>query len=165
MKHFNYQDLLNIKKQNHKKALVYFSISLAIYILLFSGGILLATYENKKIIMVIFSLALSILAVILVGLYVFGVFKNKKDIKVIIGILNSYLFDIEGKIISINPNSITINSRNVIEVTISRDNSTFVAYFDKEFKEFPFTKDMQVQLRTANSFIVYYEVQDEEVSK
>ncbi len=165
MKHFDYQIILDSKKKNHKKASIAFYVSLAVYVLLFIGGIILSTYENKKVIMIIFSFLLSIVAVILIVLLVFGMIKNKKDSSIIIDILNSYLFDVEGKITSISQKTITIKNRKVNEITINDDNTKFVGYLDNEFNECPFVVGQQVKLRTASSFIVYYEAHDEETLK
>ena len=53
----------------------------------------------------------------------------------------------------------------VKELTITDKKNKYIVYYDIEFNSFEFKVGQNIKVRTSNSFIIYYEVSDEKVSK
>lgn len=160
MKRFNYEAVIDNHNKRYKKSLIIFIISLVIFVSLFVTGILIATYENKKMIMIIFSLLLAVTAIFAITILMFGMIENKKNEKRLLYILGGYMNLVKGKVVQINDSFTTISGRVATEIILEDNGQQISTYFDHSLGENPFSLNDTVSLKTSESFIVEYEVEN-----
>ena len=158
MKRFSYESLIDNHNKRYTKSLIIFIVSLSIFAGLFITGVLLATYENKTIMMIIFSISLTIMAILIVSVLMFGMIENRKNAKRLLYLLGGYLNLIEGKIVQINESFTTISGRVATEIVLDDGKQQISVYYDPALGENPFHLNDVVSLKTSESFIVEYEV-------
>lgn len=160
MKRFNYEEIFEKNHRKYRKNLIILISLLVLFSICFALGLIFANYQNKVLMMVIFSVLLAVITFFIVTVLIYGVIETKKNEKQLIYISNGYLLEIKGTIKSIKGIVTTISGRQGIELIVADGDEEINVFYDPIFGDLPFKENEDVLLKTANSFVVEYEVQN-----
>ena len=158
MKRCNFEALLEQYERRLKRNLIFLVLFCVLFVALFVTGVLISNYENKVWIMIIFSLLIAVLTFFITMTSIFGIYEYRQKKKQLYAILGSYLVEVNGIVKEIGDTFTSTNGRRGQEITIKQEERDSVVYYDLECGEIPFHIDDHVHLKTSESFIVEYEV-------
>lgn len=119
--------------------------------------IVLVTYENFKSAYFI-NLPISIIISLCFAFSITCLSFFRKEIKFLENIFSQYLNIIDGEVVFISDEEITIKNRKILKIKLLENKEEIIVYFETSFGEIPFKVKDKVSLKVADNFILEYKV-------
>ena len=123
--------------------------------------LLLATYENINKAYFI-NLPVFLIISLLFTYFLVNEIHFVKELKFLKHLFTQYINEIEGEVIDISDEEMASKGRKTISITVMDEEGKVVVYYESNFGEPPFKVNDKVVIQVVDSFILEYEVKENE---